>query len=124
MNLDRYFTKKGDDNQALPRDGFISPPLTSYKTSPRQTTRRRIGIVIITVLFLLYICGFSVPGFGQKKQVVIILAANIGGGTPILLFRLTKGVLNVKNSGDWAMEKWSIRNKQDYAKRHGTSNIT
>ena len=32
---------------------------------------------------------------------------------------LMTGVLNVKNSGDWAIEKWSIRNKKDYAARHG-----
>jgi hypothetical protein len=29
-------------------------------------------------------------------------------------------VLNVKNAEDWAMEKWSIRNKKNYAARHGT----
>ena len=28
-------------------------------------------------------------------------------------------VLDVKNSGDWTMEKWSIQNKKDYAARHG-----
>ncbi len=33
------------------------------------------------------------------------------------------GVLNVKNSGDWAMEKWSIRNKKDYAARHGSLDV-
>jgi hypothetical protein len=32
---------------------------------------------------------------------------------------LIVGVLDVKNSGDWATEKWSIRNKKDYATRHG-----
>jgi mannan polymerase II complex MNN10 subunit len=34
---------------------------------------------------------------------------------------LMTGVLDVKNGGDWAMEKWSIHNKKDYAARHGTS---
>lgn len=34
---------------------------------------------------------------------------------------VTLGVLDVKNSGDWAVEKWSFRNKKDYAARHGTS---
>ena len=28
-------------------------------------------------------------------------------------------VLDVKNSGDWTMEKWSIQSKKDYAARHG-----
>src|SRR5277367_3314676 len=32
---------------------------------------------------------------------------------------LIVGVLDLKNSGDWAIEKWSIRNKKDYAARHG-----
>jgi hypothetical protein len=32
---------------------------------------------------------------------------------------VTVGVLDVKNTGDWAVEKWSIRNKKDYAARHG-----
>jgi hypothetical protein len=117
MNLDRYFTKKGDDGL---RDGFISPPLTCPKTSTsKQSSFKRIGLVVFTVFVLLYFCGFRVPGFGQQKQVVIILAANIGGGSFSWPLCANVGVLNVKNSGDWAMEKWSIRNKRDYAKRHG-----
>ena len=32
---------------------------------------------------------------------------------------LTVGVLDIKNAEDWAMEKWSIRNKKNYATRHG-----
>src|SRR5271163_4461326 len=27
--------------------------------------------------------------------------------------------MNVKNTADWAMEKWSISNKKDYAGQHG-----
>ena len=32
---------------------------------------------------------------------------------------LIAGVLDVKRSGDWEMEKMSVRNKKDYASRHG-----
>jgi len=81
--------------------------------------------MLVFVLLILYLCGFSIPGYGRgNKKVVIILAANIGGGINSSFgLELTIGVLNVKNSGDWAMEKWSIRNKKDYAARHGTSVI-
>lgn len=81
--------------------------------------------MLVCVLLILYLCGFSVPGYGRgNKKVVIILAANLGGGIySSFEIELTIGVLNVKNSGDWAMEKWSIRNKKDYAARHGTSAV-
>lgn len=48
--------------------------------------------------------------FGGKKdpEIVIILAANEGGG-----------VLKWKNEQEWAIEKISIENKKAYAKRHG-----
>ena len=79
-------------------------------------------MVALLILMLLYLFGFPVPRYGQaNKKVVIILAANIGGGYPHTKFSLIVGVLDVKNSADWAMEKWSIRNKKDYASRHGMS---
>jgi hypothetical protein len=61
-------------------DGYITPPLTSPRPSGHGSTKR-IGVVTILILMLLYFIGFRVPGFrwGNKK-VVIILAANIGGG--------------------------------------------
>jgi low affinity Fe/Cu permease len=59
--------------------------LTCSRTSTsKQSSLKRIGLVVFTVIVLLYFCGFRVPGFGQKKQVVIILAANIGGGKYLL----------------------------------------
>ena len=71
---------------------------------------------------MLYLSGFGLPGFGGSKnqKVVIILAANIGGGSQLLIKEyLIVGVLDVKRSGDWELEKISIRNKKDYANRHG-----
>jgi hypothetical protein len=65
-------------------------------------------------------CEFTLTGSrGGNQKVVIILAANLGGGSPVASHFLIVGVLDVKNSGDWAMEKWSIKNKKDYAGRHG-----
>lgn len=79
-------------------------------------------MVALLILTLLYLCGFTVPFYGGgNNKVVIILAANLGGGTADVIALLIVGVLDVKNSGDWAMEKWSIRNKKDYAARHGMS---
>ena len=31
---------------------------------------------------------------------------------------VTVGVLDVMNSGDWIIEKWSIKDKKDYTARH------
>ena len=61
-------------------DGYIAPPLTSPRLSGRSPAKR-IGVAVILILMLLYFIGFRVPGFrGGDKKVVIILAANIGGG--------------------------------------------
>ncbi|CAL9731281.1 probable alpha-1,6-mannosyltransferase Mnn10p [Monosporozyma unispora] len=46
--------------------------------------------------------------FNKPPKIVIILAANEGGG-----------VLRWKNEQEWAIEKISIANKKAYAKRHG-----
>jgi len=119
MNLDT----KGLFN-VLPRkqpkaDGYITPPL-QCPSAPSRSSGKRLVVVTLLVLMLLYMCGFTVPGFrGGNQKVVIILAANLGGGSPAPETFLTVGVLDVKNPGDWAMEKWSIKNKKDYAGRHG-----
>lgn len=47
-------------------------------------------------------------GWNKDPEIVIILAANEGGG-----------VLRWKNEQDWAIERLSIDNKRAYAKRHG-----
>jgi len=84
MNLD---TKRLVD--MLPRNrgassknaGYITPPLHSPVFPSKTSSRRRIGVVALLILMLLYLCGFTVPGYRREnKKVVIILAANIGGG--------------------------------------------
>lgn len=46
--------------------------------------------------------------FNRDPKIVIILAANDGGG-----------VLRWKNEQEWSIERLSIKNKRAYAKRHG-----
>jgi hypothetical protein len=67
--------------------GYITPPL-HYPPSPsKSSSKRLIGVVGLLILMLLYLCGFTVPGYRpENKKVVIILAANIGGGDmPIII---------------------------------------
>jgi hypothetical protein len=60
--------------------GYITPPLNSPR-APGRISAKRIGVLALLLLVLLYLCGFSVPGYGNgNKKVVIILASNIGGG--------------------------------------------
>lgn len=51
---------------------------------------------------------FDKRSWNNDPSIVIILAANEGGG-----------VLKWKNEQEWAIEKLSINNKKAYAKRHG-----
>lgn len=51
---------------------------------------------------------FNIRSWNNDPSIVIILAANEGGG-----------VLKWKNEQEWAIEKLSISNKKAYAKRHG-----
>ncbi|KAL3232277.1 putative alpha-1,6-mannosyltransferase MNN10 [Nakaseomyces bracarensis] len=51
--------------------------------------------------------GFS-SWFGKDQKIVIVLATNEAGG-----------VLKWKNEQEWAIEKISIKNKLDYARKHG-----
>lgn len=51
---------------------------------------------------------FSWSSWRKDPNIVIILAANEGGG-----------VLKWKNEQEWAIERISINNKRAYAKRHG-----
>jgi len=80
-SLAGYFSKDRKLSSEI-RDGFISPPLSCRKAKAGGGgPRRRIAIVGLLILTLLYFCGFSIPGYGQSKdKVVIILAANLGGG--------------------------------------------
>ena len=78
----RYFAK--DKGSRLGgRNGYITPPLTAPKPKSSPSLGKRVGMVVLLALLLLYLFGFSVPGYSDaNKKVVIILAANIGGGNP------------------------------------------
>lgn len=80
-SLAGYFLKDRKLSSEI-RDGFISPPLSCRKSKAGGSgPGRRIAIVGLLILTLLYFCGFSIPGDGQSNdKVVIILAANLGGG--------------------------------------------
>ena len=66
---------------SLKNAGYIIPPLHSPMAPSKSSPRRRICAVALLILMLLYLCGFTVPEYGRRnKKVVIILAANIGGG--------------------------------------------
>jgi len=62
-------------------DGYITPPLQS-PSAPSRGSGKRLKIMALLVLLLLYTFGFTVPSFkGGNRKVVIILAANLGGGS-------------------------------------------
>jgi hypothetical protein len=75
-SLMRYFSKE----KKCGVSGYITPPLTA----PRRRNgglAKRVAMTVLMALMLLYLFGFSVPGCGRgNKKVVIILAANLGGG--------------------------------------------
>lgn len=71
-----------------------------------MTPARRLAAIclgVVMVLFILYKLLLA-----PHSQFVIILAANQGGG-----------VMNWKGPQEWAIERTSIRNKKDYAKKWG-----
>ena len=83
-SLAEYFSgdRKGGSGN---RDGFISPPLSTGRSKNGNGTFKRIAIVGFLILTILYFCGFSLPGLPRNRnKVVIILAANLGGGYPSL----------------------------------------
>jgi hypothetical protein len=68
--------------------GYITPPLRSPKLAVSSSPWRKMAIVALSVMMLLYLCGFTIPGLpNRNKKVVIILAANIGGGINSLLVK-------------------------------------
>lgn len=71
---------------------------------------KRILLVLITLLCLLFFTSVPfIPHFNSAgPKVVIILAANEGGG-----------VLKWKSPQEWSVERSSIANKKQYAKQHG-----
>jgi hypothetical protein len=75
MKIKGYFPGRVKNN------GYISPPLQIPRRDRNSgSTRWRIAL-LLCILLILYLCGFSVPGYrGGNKKVVIILAANLGGG--------------------------------------------
>jgi mannan polymerase II complex MNN10 subunit len=71
---------------------------------------KKILILLVSLIFLSLFTNIPlIPHFRLSgPKVVIILAANEGGG-----------VLNWKGAQEWSIERSSIANKKDYAERHG-----
>lgn len=71
---------------------------------------KKLILALLTLVFLsLFTSVPLIPHFRlTAPKVVIILAANEGGG-----------VLKWKGAQDWSIERSSIANKRDYARRHG-----
>lgn len=69
----------------------------------------RVASAVLAVITLALILAF-VPSFGRMtgSKIVIILAANEGGG-----------VQRWKTPQEWSVERSSIANKKEYAKKHG-----
>jgi hypothetical protein len=83
MNLDTKALFNVLPQKQPKTDGYITPPLQSPR-APKRGSGKRLGIVTLLVLMLLYMCGFTVTGYrGGNQKVVIILAANLGGGSPV-----------------------------------------
>lgn len=81
MNLDTKTLFNVLPRKTPKADGYITPPLR-YPSTPSRSSGKRLGIMALLVLLLLYSCGFTMPGFrGGNQKVVIILAANLGGGS-------------------------------------------
>ena len=81
MNLDTKALFNVLSGNQPKTDGYITPPLQSPR-APNRGSGKRLGIVTLLVLMLLYMCGFTVTGSrGGNQKVVIILAANLGGGS-------------------------------------------
>lgn len=82
-----------------------------YRLKTLVNRYKKLIILIITFIFLsLFTSAPFVPHFKvfQSPKVVIILAANEGGG-----------VLKWKGAQEWSIERSSIANKKEYAQRHG-----
>lgn len=71
---------------------------------------KKITLALVTLVFLLFFTSIPfVPHWlVSSPKVVIILAANEGGG-----------VLKWKSPQEWSVERSSIANKKNYAKTHG-----
>lgn len=95
------------------RSGFKLSLSRLSHSAVRFLYARKAVVAVLLGLFLAALALFtSVPFLPHLRvrspKYVIILGANKGGG-----------VLQRKGGQDWDLEKLSIKNKKDYAKRHG-----
>lgn len=79
--------------------GILGSTFVAYK---------KIFLCVFAICFISLWVGKDMLTLSHDPQIVIILAANEGGG-----------VLRWKSEQEWAIERISIKNKQAYARRHG-----
>lgn len=122
---------RGHENEAaeitVSGDGYsknYKPSRNSWVTRPKRMLARAAEVLVdvaveykkvaVALCVLLFLSAFtSVPFvphlFGPRDpKIVIILAANEGGG-----------VFKWKGAQEWSVERSSIANKKNYANRHG-----
>ncbi|AET37627.1 alpha-1,6-mannosyltransferase Ecym_1397 [Eremothecium cymbalariae DBVPG len=97
-----YDYQSEEDLKFRSKAGFLSAGRVSF------AKYKKWGLIIFTVLFGLYWLGTDFSFWKKDPRIVIILAANEGGG-----------VLRAKSEQEWAIEGISVANKRAYAKRHG-----
>ena len=95
------------------RSGVFANAMRYVNVASRFVRQRKL-LLLLAVAALLSVCTLLLSlgrlphlNFGSPRY-VIILGANKGGG-----------VLQRKGAKEWDLEKVSIRNKRDYAERHG-----
>ena len=91
MNLDTKRLVGMFPRSRSEEDGYITPPLHYPRSRSSSNGRqKRIWVVALLILMFLYLCGFTLPGYqGGNKKIVIILAANLGGGECLSEISLT-----------------------------------
>lgn len=100
------------------KDFQVISPYTSLQPKRRQLNLvgnvKRILIVVATLVTLFFVSQLSLVNklkhqyLKKDPEIVIILAANEGGG-----------VLKWKGAQEWSVERSSINNKKYFANRHG-----
>ena len=95
-------------------NGRCASPLRTIRLFNLRYPRASILLLLLGILVLMMLSPIVTRGFrtsrhfGGGNRFVIILAANKGGG-----------VMEWKTGNQWATERESIANKQDYAERWG-----
>ena len=106
MNLWKQRSRASSEIESGGKAPYTHSKLLAKQQKGSISPQKKLAIFILSLILSLYILRLTV--FAPHARFVIILASNQGGG-----------VMNWKGPQEWAIEKHSIRNKREYAKRHG-----